>query len=260
MIRKALSGCFRRQQYQPGFMGLFLNPFYFARKGLYQNIAGLSGALAGRILDVGCGQKPYAHLFCSTAYVGLEIDTPENRRTKQADCFYDGTHFPFPDGDFDGVIVSEVLEHVFTPDVFLREINRVVKPGGLLLLTVPFCWDEHEQPYDYARYSSFGVRKLLADHGFRTLEQRKSVSDIRAIAQLFTGYVYKVTGAQKSLPRLAGAMVLIIPCTLAGELLARLLPRNADFYLDNIVLAQKRESLHPDAGCSGGRRHGSGEV
>ena len=56
---------------------------------------------------------------------------------------------------------NQVLEHVFNPDDFVREIARVLKPGGALLLTVPFVWNEHEQPYDYARYSSFGLRAFL---------------------------------------------------------------------------------------------------
>ena len=49
----------------------------------------------GKMLDVGCGQKPYEHFFKATQYVGLEMDTPENRAMKIADFFYDGTTFPF---------------------------------------------------------------------------------------------------------------------------------------------------------------------
>jgi SAM-dependent methyltransferase len=66
-----------------------------------------------------------------------------------------------------------VLEHVFNPDDFLNEVNRVLKPSGKLLLTVPFVWDEHEQPYDYARYSSFGLRSLLEKHGFSIVKHEK---------------------------------------------------------------------------------------
>ena len=67
---------------------------------------------------------------------------------KHADRSYDGKTFPFSDGEFDAVLTSEVLEHVFNPDEFLSEINRVLRDDGVLLLTVPFVWDEHEQPFD----------------------------------------------------------------------------------------------------------------
>ena len=59
------------------------------------------------------------------------------------------------------MLCNQVLEHVFNPDEFLLKINRVLKNDGKLLLTVPFVWDEHEQPFDYARYSSFGLKALI---------------------------------------------------------------------------------------------------
>ena len=121
----------------------------------------MARSMNGRLLDVGCGRKPYRDLFPTKDYVGLEIDTPENRLRNQADIFYDGNSFPFEDHDFDGIICNQVLEHVFNPDQFVRELRRVLKSRGLLLLTVPFVWDEHEQPRDYARYTSFGLKSLV---------------------------------------------------------------------------------------------------
>ena len=154
------------------------NPFYFARKNLHRHISALCGNLSGKILDVGCGTKPYKDMIRHTGYVGLEFDTPENRNSKQADIFYDGVYFPLEDAAFDGILTTQVLEHVFTPEIFMTELNRVLKPGGKLLLTVPFVWDEHEQPYDFGRYSSFGLKALLERHGFEIIEHRKSCSNI----------------------------------------------------------------------------------
>jgi SAM-dependent methyltransferase len=165
-----------KAQFHGSLAGLLLNPFYFARKGLHDNIRALSGELQGRLLDVVCGQKPYRHLFRCDEYVGLELDTPENRATKPADAYYDGKAFPFEDGSFDSVLANQVFEHVFNPGEFLGEIRRVLKPEGKLLLTVPFLWDEHEQPIDFARYSSFGLRHVLENNGFAVLELKKSVA------------------------------------------------------------------------------------
>ncbi|HMN24180.1 MAG TPA: class I SAM-dependent methyltransferase [Ignavibacteriaceae bacterium] len=228
-----------KQQFNPGFIGIFLNPFYIARKGLQQNLAELGKNITGKTLDVGCGTKPYQHLFKSDEYIGLEYDTGIDNDKKKADYYYDGKIFPFDDGEFDSVVTNQVLEHIFSPDEFLSEINRVLKTDGKLLLTVPFVWDEHEQPYDYARYSSFGLKSLLNKNGFEIIESRKSVNDFRVIAQLFNAYVYKITRKNIVLKNLS-LILIIAPVTIIGILVSIILPRNNDLYLDNIVLAKKK--------------------
>src|SRR3546814_19368424 len=95
------------------------------------------GTLAGPMLDVGCGTKPYRELFELEEYIGLEIDSPSARTQSRADYFYDGKKFPFEAEIFNSVLCNQVLEHVFNPDDFLQEIHRVLREGGMLLLTVP---------------------------------------------------------------------------------------------------------------------------
>lgn len=228
-------------QFKPTILSLFVNPFYFARKGLYQNVASLASKLNGDFLDVGCGQKPYKLLFDHKRYIGLEIDSPENRLNKKADFFYDGKVFPFGDSEFDAVIVNQVLEHVFEPEDFLSEVKRVLKQDGFLLLTVPFTWDEHEQPLDFARYTSFGLKYLLEKCGFEIIEQRKSVADIRVIFQLVSAYIYRTTFTHYSSIDLLITLFLISPINVIGECLAFILPKNEALYLDNIVLTRKRD-------------------
>lgn len=231
-----------RQEFYPGLLGIFVNPFYFARKGLHEGISAFAERITGSTLDVGCGQKPYENLFRSSRYVGLEIDSPANREKKKADFYYDGGMFPFQDHEFDSIVVNEVFEHVFNPAQFLLELHRVLKPGGMLLMTVPFCWDEHEQPYDYARYSCFGLIAVIEQHGFQVLGQLKSMNDIRAIFQMLNAYIYKKTVIyidNKYLSLLAN-LILIAPFTVLGVLFGKIFPKNDDFYLDNIILAQKK--------------------
>lgn len=227
------------QQFSPGVLGIWVSPFYLARRGLYQGVAQFAPAMRGKLLDVGCGQKPYACLFEAEIYVGLELDTPDNRARKRADHFYDGNQFPFPGASFDSVLCNQVLEHVFEPTAFLREIRRVLRPGGQLLLTVPFIWDEHEQPWDFARYTSFGLRHLLEGAGFKLREQNKVNADIRAVLQLFIAYLYKVLWTRYSWLNLVICATLMAPFTLFGVLLYRLLPANPDLYLDQVVLAER---------------------
>lgn len=238
MIRR-LKASYRRQMFFPGLAGIFVNPFYFARKGLAKHISELAGHIKGKTLDVGCGRKPYAHLYRSDEYIGLEIDTPQNRAGKKADYYYDGNQFPFGNATFDSMVVNEVFEHVFNPDQFLTESVRILKPGGMVLLTLPFIWDEHEQPFDFARYSSFGIKSLLERHGFEVVEQRKSTDDIRVIFQLLNAYIYKKTVTGSSWVNFLVTLFFMAPFNLLGELLFLITPRNPDLYLDNIVLAKK---------------------
>jgi len=74
----------RNHDFNPGLIALFTNPFYFARKGLHDNICALSSRIIGRTLDAGCGSKPYQNLFESNEYIGREYDTPSNRANKIA--------------------------------------------------------------------------------------------------------------------------------------------------------------------------------
>jgi len=237
---KKLKQIYINEQFNPNIIGLFINPFYFARKGLYQNVSSLVSNLNGKLLDVGCGTKPYKNICDNvTEYIGLEIDDEGNRQHKFADAFYDGKTIPFKDKLFDSILSNQVFEHVFNPNEFLKEINRVTKMEGVFLMTVPFVWDEHEQPYDYARYSSFGLKYILAENGFEIIEHRKSNNGLEVIFQLINDYLFKVTMTKSIYLNLLIALVLMAPVNIIGLILSKILPKNDDLYLDNIVLAKK---------------------
>ena len=85
----------QRQAYSPTIAGVFVNPYYLTRRALAAAMRKCAPNVRGRVLDVGCGQKPYMAMFDVSGYVGLEIDSPENRARKQADFFYQGGRFPF---------------------------------------------------------------------------------------------------------------------------------------------------------------------
>lgn len=231
----------KQEQFFPSFFGLFVNPFYFARKGLVSNIVKFALQIRGKVLDVGCGCKPYERIFLlADNYVGLEYDSDNNRKTKKkADAFYDGKKFPFADCEFDAVLFFQVFEHVFNPHEFLSEVWRVLKPNGCILLTAPFIWDEHEQPHDYARYSSYGLMSLVTESGFEIIEHYKTSNDITAIFQLINAYIYKKIHTNYPSFNLLLTILLISPINITGQLASKILPKNNDLYLDNVVLARK---------------------
>jgi SAM-dependent methyltransferase len=135
---------------------------------LKTTLARVAPRARGRLLDVGCGEKPFEHLFRPyvSEYIGVEYEptfllTESGRRGRSAvDVTYDGRRLPFPDGSFDTVLSSQVLEHTPHPGDLVKEMGRVLKPGGVLLLSAPFSFRLHEEPHDYFRYTPHGLTRL----------------------------------------------------------------------------------------------------
>jgi SAM-dependent methyltransferase len=165
------------------------------RKILWKFMRRISIEAQGSLLDFGCGNKPYEGLFHKVSnYVGLDLEPMEKRvRTNKADYYFDGKVIPFPDSTFDAILCSEVLEHVFDVRLTLNEFSRVMKQDGRLFLTVPFMFGEHESPFDFGRYTSFGITHLLSEHGFRIEELTKSPGGMLTTIQIAIASAFEFT-------------------------------------------------------------------
>ncbi len=98
-------------------------------------------------------------------YIGLDLENNpiyENR----PDITWKGNTIPLDDGSIDCAICTEVLEHLPDPEAVLSEIHRVLKPDGLVFISVPFLWPLHDVPYDEYRYTPFSLRRHLTASGF----------------------------------------------------------------------------------------------
>jgi SAM-dependent methyltransferase len=73
---------------------------------------------------------------------------------------------------YDAILFTQVMEHLPEPDRVVRELNRVLKPGGLLLYTGPLFYEEHEIPFDFHRYTQFAVRRIFNEAGFTVRDLR----------------------------------------------------------------------------------------
>ncbi len=228
------------QQFNPRWWGVLVNPFFITRRGLSKEIARCARVMrGGQLLDIGCGTMPYRSLFAVDHYWGVEIWKRGLPLPRHSDVIYDGSRLPFKSSSLDHVLLSEVLEHVFEPRLLLAELRRVLRPGGFVLLTVPFLWDEHEQPYDYGRYSSFGLRYLLEQHGFEICYLGKNGTYLTALAQMLSSYIYTISRAWPWPLRFATYGSFCATVQFGGQVLGALAPKNPDLYLDNIVLARK---------------------
>jgi SAM-dependent methyltransferase len=123
--------------------------------------------ISGRLLDVGCGQRPYEKTYFAGAseYIGADYLTDRSR----PNIVCSALDLTVADQSFDTVVSTEVLEHVPDPLRALREMRRVLKPDGHLILSAPMFWPRHEVPYDYFRYPYDGFLYLLKESGFEVV-------------------------------------------------------------------------------------------
>ena len=128
----------------------------------------------GVLLDVGCGRMPYKDYLLSQAeqiekYIGLDLEDNVIHDNAPDITWNEGV-IPLNDGVIDCAMATEVLEHCPHPSAVLEEIYRVLRPGGMFFLTVPFIWPLHEVPYDYHRFTPFLLEKTLDECGFTNIE------------------------------------------------------------------------------------------
>jgi SAM-dependent methyltransferase len=201
-----------------------------------------------KILDLGCGLKPYQTYFKNMQYVGIDVEeSGRNKDDKLTDVQFDGISIPFNDAEFDACICTEVLEHAVDPDALLMEVNRVLKNGGSLLITVPFMWGLHELPYDFRRYTLFGLSKAVAKCGFSVeLEERLTAGSNAILAIInseLNNYLNNVVFFKdlSLLRRLAYKLVLLMHKTLIIFLgcLWKGAFKFERVYLDNLLVARK---------------------
>lgn len=228
--------------FSPSWINAVTNPFWLSRRAIYRSIQRLGPKLCGRIVDFGCGTVPYQRLLtdCSE-YIRLDFDSPRARELAVADIFYDGVTIPLSDGSVDGLLSTQSLEHVPNPERIIAEWSRVLKEDGMLLVTVPMMWPEHEVPWDFYRFTSHGMRNLLEKHQFEVVSMDRLLPDCRAPAQLFLAWVYDEWLAGLSRwQRVFMTALICFPISMLASMLAALSSKNSNTYLDNAILARRR--------------------
>ncbi|SDI94140.1 Methyltransferase domain-containing protein [Frankineae bacterium MT45] len=138
----------------------------------------------GAVLDVGCGQSPYRFLLSKSKvqYAGIDIaDADDKFGYDNPDVtYFNGVDIPFPDSTFNGIICTEVLEHVQTYQLLVDEIWRVMRPGAQGVFTIPWSARYHYIPNDFFRYTPSSLEIIFAKFNGVTISERGS--DIAIIA------------------------------------------------------------------------------
>jgi SAM-dependent methyltransferase len=161
---------------------------------------GLGAAAGATVADIGCGAKPYRQYFPgATQYFGIDLpaELSANKLEKRVDVYADLRRLPIADESFDVVLCTQVLEHVPEPARVLGEAHRILRSGGLAVLTVPFMAAEHEEPHDYLRFTSYGIADLLRRCGFEAMTVKKQFGFWSAVGEMiYWHYHRKVAGTR----------------------------------------------------------------
>ncbi len=138
---------------------------------IWQHLSGVISKYAkGRMLDIGCADKPYEMLtnYKVEEYVGLEHAGSLHSLSK-ADVIADAHNTPLEGSSFDTILSTSVLEHLKHPYEAICEMHRILKPGGHIILTCPLFWHLHEEPNDFFRFTKHGLRFMFAEAGLDIL-------------------------------------------------------------------------------------------
>lgn len=171
---------------------LHFNSSRFHLKEFLQEAADTLGP-EQKVLDAGSGEGFYSSLFTHTGYESTDF------------CGVDKTYgditficnlenIPIPAERYDAVLLTQVIEHLPNPSDVLDEIHRILKPTGKLWLTGPLFFPEHEAPYDFYRYTRYGLEHLLSRAGFQ-------IVDLQPLEGYGATFSYQLKMAVKELPQ-----------------------------------------------------------
>ncbi len=214
------------------------------RYGIDRFLLGVASQLSPQalVLDAGAGNCKHKNFFPQIRYVALDISPQQKRRYGEIDIAGDIYSLSFASNTFDALINVQVLEHLNEPKNALREFIRVLKPGGRLFLTAPQGYGEHGKPYDFFRFTSFGLRYLFDQVGFDPLS-------IEPLGGYFWYWGHRTSHLYRYLfpsDRNIFLKILDAPVRHPTRLLLRTLIPYLCFYLDKL---DKEKSFTLNYGC-----------
>lgn len=208
---------------------------YSASHALSQTIAKELTTLRGKTLDVGCADAPYKDLLHpDVEYVGLDISPGSSVDILIAP----GLVWPVEAAVFDNVLVLQVLEHVEDLNFVLSEIYRVLKPGGSLLVSIPFLYNEHGSPDDFRRLTLVGLRSVLSQY---SINREYKVGGVGStIALLLNNFCIKALLSSKwLLPLVPFFFIATVVNNVVGFLMDKI-DNTHLFYNNVIIVCQKK--------------------
>lgn len=231
---------FKKNDWNPKILEFVLNANFLERKELWRYIQKFSKNFNGYILDLGCGTKPYIDLFECKRYIGLELIWGGQNN---ADFFYDGNTFPFEDSSFDGLVSFQAIYQADNIENIMKEINRVLKINGKILISVPFIWFDGEK-HSERKFSTHYTEKLFIDYGFEIIKREKTNPNLSSLFLLANVYFNDMIGkiTFKFLRRILKLFVTPF-LNLIGLLNLKFCQKTTNLYIDSVIYAIKVKNV-----------------
>lgn len=197
------------------------------------------------VADIGCGEQPWRQLIERRGGRYLGIDYNQNQQSS-VNILANIEQLPLIESSFDMILCTEVVEHVLRPDLALSELCRTLKPNGILIITTPFAYPLHEEPFDFCRLTKYYFSGYSESIGLSTIKNCISGNEIEVIATIWshiwrTDRAYYLKGYKRLIIMGFGAMMSVV-----GNLIAKILtlvfgkylPKK--YYLNNLLIFQKK--------------------
>lgn len=211
----------------------------------------------GKLIDIGCGRMPYRKIFepLVDSYIG--VDHPQvsklYKSSVKPEVLADAKKLPFRSNSFDTALLIQVLEHVDAPDKVIKEAARVLKPNGVLVLSVPFFYPLHDMPYDFGRYTETALKSFIKEASLRIVKIKAQGGFFEFWLQMLNSFLVKRINDMLLNFKFYTTLFLIplivfaIPIILFNNLLiviivsvSRLFPKYPNYFpLDYLVVAKK---------------------
>jgi len=193
--------------------------------------------VSGRIIDIGCGTKPYRNLLKPFVTEHIGVDHEKSFHDKgNVDLIGTAYSVPSPDASFDSALCTAVLEHLEEPEQALRECHRLLKPSGVAIYSVPFIWHIHEEPRDFYRFSKYGLEYLFKKTGFEIIEIKPLSGFWVTFGQLFVYNLYRFNRGPLRWFRILDLIALILQ---GGAYILDLCDRTEQWTWMYLVIARK---------------------
>jgi SAM-dependent methyltransferase len=195
----------------------------------------------GKLLDLGCGKVPLFMAYRDYVIDNICVDWANTlHKNEYLDFECDLTKpLPFEDGEFNTIILSDVLEHLQKPEFLLGEMSRVLAKHGKIIVNVPFYYGLHETPNDYYRYTQFALRDFVNNAGLKLIKLNSIGGVPEIMTDIFSKNVMRVPKIGSLIAMFAQWLTSIFIKTKIGRKISKATAE--DFPLLYVVVAEKAD-------------------
>lgn len=177
---------------------------YLNNRQLKKSILKSIPYIHGKCVDIGSGNSPYKKFILKNVSEYIAVDKGSVHQhmfqtSKEKFLDADIKNLPLDDKSVDTILLTQVLEHIDEPFKALDEVKRVIKDDGIIILSVPFIYHAHATPYDYYRFSEYGLKKICETYNFEIIEFHYQGYLGTTIFSILNGFIWELASKYKYL-------------------------------------------------------------